>query len=377
MLKKGLILLLVIFSCLRQNVAAVQISAKSAAVVEAEGGRILYEKNARARLPMASTTKIMTAFLAVERGNLGETVVVDARAAGIEGSSMYLKAGDAISLEELVYGVMLQSGNDAAAAVAIKIGGSIENFADMMTARAKELGAHDTQFKNPNGLDDEGHYTTALDLAVIAAAALESPRFSEIVGTKKYQLSYNNAYLVNHNKLLNMYEGCDGVKTGFTKKSGRCLVSSATRGGRRLVAVTLNAPDDWRDHARLLDFCFSEFKERRVCEKNGALGSVRVKGGAKAEISAEYAEGLVLYLSDSEAAALAVKTYIPQELDAPVKIGQKIGEMRAISGETLLGRVDILAGSASPVEFRPGAGDIFAQLLRQWLLIYSKNKMTV
>ena len=240
------------------------VSAKSAVLIDASDGRVIFEKNARVRMPMASTTKIMTALVSLENADEGDTVVIPAEATGIEGSSIYLKAGERLTLGELIYAVMLASANDAATAVAIHVGGSVEGFADMMNARAEELGLTDTHFKNPHGLDAEGHYTSAYDLARLAAEALKNEAFLRVVSTVRHEISGaepgSTRRLLNHNALLRTYQGAIGVKTGFTKKCGRCLVSAAERGGLRLVCVTLSAPDDWNDHARLLDYGFEFYR---------------------------------------------------------------------------------------------------------------------
>lgn len=240
------------------------VSAKSAVLIDASDGRVIFEKNARVRMPMASTTKIMTALLALEKGDPDEVVAVPAEAVGVEGSSIYLRGGERLTLGELLYAVMLASANDAATAVAVHIGGSVDGFADMMNERAAELGLSDTHFMNPHGLDAEGHYTSAYDLARLAAKALENEAFLRVVSTVRCKISGSEAgsvrWLLNHNRLLRTYPGSIGVKTGFTKKCGRCLVSAAERGGLRLVCVTLSAPDDWNDHARLLDYGFEFYR---------------------------------------------------------------------------------------------------------------------
>ena len=235
------------------------VSAKSAALYEPETDSFLYTKEANRRLPMASTTKIMTALLALEQLSPNEPVTVDSRAVGIEGSSVYLTAGETMNAIDLVYAVLLQSANDAAAALAYKISNSIEGFAELMNERARALGLVDTNFTNPHGLDDKEHYTSAHDLALIAAAALKNEDFKTISSTYKKEIesSDKTRLVVNHNKMLKTYDGCIGVKTGFTKKSGRCLVSAAERDGLTMISVTIDAPDDWRDHKALLDYGYS------------------------------------------------------------------------------------------------------------------------
>jgi len=239
-------------------------SARAMALLDAHSGTLLAAQNATQRLPMASTTKIMTALVAIEHLPLDRIVTVPQAAVGIEGSSIYLYAGEQITVQTLLYGLLLSSANDAAVALALEVGGSIPAFAAKMNEKAHTLGLFDTHFCNPNGLHEEGHYTTAKDLARLTAAALSNDVFAEIVSTRRYTAPQNGTdatrLFLNHNRLLRTYEGAIGVKTGFTKAAGRCLVSAATREGLTLVCVTLSCPDDWRDHTALLDFGFSRYE---------------------------------------------------------------------------------------------------------------------
>lgn len=239
------------------------IHAKAAALIDVASGRILYSRNGEEPLPMASTTKIMTAIVAIESGKLSDVVKTSKRAFAKEGSSLYLRRGEEMSLHHLLYGLMLRSGNDAAVAIAEHVGGSEEGFVYMMNEKAEMLGLEKTQFRNPHGLDADGHYTTANDLARLSAYALHNPTFQEIVRTKVKTVPNPNANWdykwTNKNKMLQLYEGADGVKTGYTSKALRCLVSSATRHGQQLAVVTLNDGNDWLDHTRLLDYGFSAF----------------------------------------------------------------------------------------------------------------------
>ncbi len=245
------------------------LSAQSAVLIEAESGEVVCEKNAHARLPMASTTKIMTALVALELAAPDTVIAVDGRAVGTEGSSIYLCEGEMLTLEELLYALMLESANDAAVAIAIGLCGSTEAFADAMNAKATDLGLSNTHFANPHGLDAEAHYTTAYELALIAKKALENPLFKTIVSTRKITIPHQNTdgvrLLVNHNKMLRQYDGCIGVKTGYTQKSGRCLVSAAERDGVTVIAVTLHSPDDWKDHTKLLDYGFANYRRVELC----------------------------------------------------------------------------------------------------------------
>lgn len=236
-----------------------------AAVLMAEG-QVIFAKNADERLPMASTTKIMTALVAIERRDMAKEVAVSGKACGVEGSSIYLTEGEILTLEDLLYALMLESANDAAAAIACEVGGSIEGFAEMMNDTAVKLELTDTHFMNPHGLDDPEHYTTAADLAKLTDYALRNETFSKIVSTYKKTIPLRGdegvRLLLNHNRLLKQYDDVIGVKTGFTKRSGRCLVSAAKRDGMTVVAVTLNAPDDWRDHRSMHEYGFSSYSNR-------------------------------------------------------------------------------------------------------------------
>lgn len=250
------------------------VSAHSAILVDADSGRVLMQKNADERMGMASTTKIMTAMVALRLCDENTVISVPREAVGVEGSSVYLIEGEKLTLLELLYALLLSSANDAAVAIAISLSGSVERFAEEMNLYAEELGLTDTHFTNPHGLYDEEHYTTARELGIIAAEALRSDIIREIVAKKKTTIPHDGVedkrLLVNHNKMLSYYEGAIGIKTGFTKKTGRCLVSAANRDGLTLIAVTLNAPDDWRDHTALFDFGFENF-ERRIFYTAGSF----------------------------------------------------------------------------------------------------------
>lgn len=253
------------------------LSAQHAAVLDARTGQMLFSRDENSRCLIASTTKIMTGLLICEDCDLQTEITVPPEAEGIEGSSIYLRAGERLTIENLLYGMMLQSGNDAATALALAHSGSIEAFAARMNARAQDLGLQDTHFANPHGLDDDGNYSTAADLARLACAAMENETFAKVVSTKQYR--FGQRVVTNHNKLLWRLEGAEGVKTGFTKAAGRILVSSATRQGRRLICVTINAPDDWNDHCALYDEGFGQLHPCTLCRKGQIFGAVTAPDG--------------------------------------------------------------------------------------------------
>lgn len=327
-----LLLTALLFGCLpvsAEPVSAPTVSAQSAVLMDARYGLVLSEKDADRRLPMASTTKIMTALTALANA-APETVIRTApEAVGVEGSSVYLSAGEELTLEQLLYALLLQSANDAAAAIAVGVGGSIAEFADLMNAQAQRLGLTDTHFANPHGLDADGHYTTARELAVITREALSHPLIRKIVGTRRATIPQGEnpdaRLLVNHNRLLRTYPDAIGVKTGFTKKSGRCLVSAAERNGVTLIAVTLNAPDDWRDHTAMLDYGFTRFDTVDICRTGDAVCSVPVTGGTAEAVPMHAAESLTAALPIGHA-PIRVTVEAPHFLYAPVPLDRQTGE---------------------------------------------------
>ena len=253
------------------------LSAEKAILLDASTGRVLYEKNADSRSLIASTTKIMTALVVCEQCNVLDRMRIPKEAVGIEGSSMYLKEGEVLTIQELLYGLMLHSGNDAAVALAIYCGGTVEGFAELMNDKARSLGMKDSHFVNPNGLDAPGHYSTAADLATLSAYAMKDPVFAMTVSTKT--VAVGERHLRNHNKLLWQVEGANGVKTGYTKAAGRILVSGARRQGRQLIAVTINAPSDWSDHKTLLAQGFARYTPQTLVTAGQSLGTVEIAGG--------------------------------------------------------------------------------------------------
>lgn len=241
-------------------------SAAAEIAMELTTGTTLFERNADSKLPMASTTKIMTAIIIIEDCNLDEELTVDTKAVGVEGSSIYLKENEQIDVRDLLYGLMLRSGNDSAVALAIHHSGSIEKFVEEMNSRAKLIGTENTSFTNPSGLPDESHYTTARDLCKIACYAMRNKIFKEVVGTKSYSGKFRS--FANKNKMLSLCEGANGVKTGYTLKAGRCLVSSCEREGMDVVSVVLNCPEMYERSCEIFDECFSQYSLVKLDENN-------------------------------------------------------------------------------------------------------------
>lgn len=319
------------------------LSAEKAILMDAATGRIIYEKNADSQSLIASTTKIMTALVVCEQCNVLDRMRVPKEAVGIEGSSMYLQEGEILTIQELLYGLMLHSGNDAAVALAIYCGGTVEGFAGLMNDKARQLGMKNSHFENPNGLDAPGHYSTARDLAILAAYAMENPIFNKTVSTKN--ITVGGRYLRNHNKLLWQVQGADGVKTGYTRAAGRILVSSATRDGRRLIAVTINAPDDWRDHAQLLNQGFSGFEMRRIISSGEIVGFVEISGGESGVAQLLAADSFDYALSPDEVTTLQMPgtgfVYAPVAEGADAGYiyvcinGNPVGKVPVIYGETI------------------------------------------
>lgn len=303
-------------------------SARSAALYEPETNNFLYKKNFNLRLPMASTTKIMTALLAIEHLDMEKTVKVDDRAIGVDGSSIYLETGEEMSAENLIYALMLASANDAAEALAYEISGDIESFSALMNERAYTLGARDTNFENPHGLDAGGHYTTAHDLSLISAEALSNPIFRKICSTYKKTIESNlkTRTVVNHNKLLRMYEDCIGVKTGYTQLSGRSLVGAAEREGLTLISVTIDAPNDWSDHKALLDFGFNKIKCVTLLDEREFDGQIAVVGGNKPTVDVTN-DKAARVICDKNAEISKEKILLHRYTTAPVNKGDVLGKI--------------------------------------------------
>ena len=315
-------------------------TARSAVLIERETGKVLLSCNSREKLPMASTTKVMTALIALEYGKLDEIVTVGRNAYGVPGTSIYLNLGEKITLRDLLYGLMLQSGNDAAMALAIYCGGTVEGFAEMMNDKARILGLENSHFVNPSGLDDPNHYSTARDLAHLAAYAMQNPIFRQTVSTKT--VSAGNRRLTNHNKLLWRVDGADGIKTGYTRAAGRILVSSAVQKGRRLIAVTIQAPNDWNDHKQLFQNGFANYAEVNLVTEGDCLGYAALIGGETQTVPLIAAESFHFSIASWEKPELVVKE--TQMHYAPVAFGQNAGTAYVcIDGKTV-GRIQLVYG---------------------------------
>jgi len=351
LLKRAAVVLLLLLSL---PIEADAFTAKGYALVEQTTGRLIEGQNYDMRLPMASTTKIMTGLLACESDRFDEVFAIPAEALRVEGSSVGLVAGERLTLRELTYGLLLESGNDAANAIALLLAGSIPAFAEMMNAKARELGLHNTHFTNPSGLDNPMHYTTALDLARLGAAAMKNEEFRRISSTPQMRIPYDGIkdgrLLINHNALLRKYSGTIGVKTGYTKRSGRCLVSCAERDGVTLVAATLNCRDDWNGHMALLDSGFARMKRRRLFTVSPKI-TAHVVGGTAGSVDCAYRDDLEAVLSNEEIPKVEMKLLMRRFYYAPVTEGQKLGEIEFRLGDIVLGRTDVIAtGSVAQEE---------------------------
>lgn len=342
--------------------AELAVSAKAAILMHADSGRVLYEKNADEHMLIASTTKIMTAIVVLEHCELDDLVEVDSRSAGIEGSSMYLKAGESYTVEDLLYGLLLVSGNDAASALALHVADSMEEFAELMNAKAAELGMTESSFKNAHGLDEEGHYSTARDMAKLAAYCMGNEDFARIAGTVSHTVGEQT--LVNHNRLLREYDGCLGLKTGYTMAAGRTLVTCAERDGARYVCVTLNDPDDWDDHKALYDWAFANYSFAEVIPA-GLSYEVPLISGAEMTAQAETEGAAYALIQNGESYDMELE--LPAFAFAPIAEGERAGRAAACSDGQEIASVRIVYSEDVEVdrELKLTPGERF---LRFWVL---------
>ena len=332
-MKKILILILTVATlfcklapfCRAQEIPSV--SAKSAILIDADSAEVLAAKNERERMGMASTTKIITALTVLSLADTDETVTVTKEAVGTEGSSVYLCEGEKLTVEQLLYALLLASANDAAVALAVHCSGSVDSFADKMNAVVSDMGLDDTHLTNPHGLYDEDHYTTAYDLAIITREAMKNELLSKIFATYKATIPFcgedNKRLVVNHNKMLRDYDGAIGVKTGFTKKTGRCLVSAAKREGLTLICVTLNAPDDWRDHTAMLNYGYERYCKRVFFDVSEYSYDMPLTGGEKDSVTLTNSQPIALTVSKDNTNATLTVTSAWHFAYAPARKGEQ------------------------------------------------------
>lgn len=338
------------------------VSAQSAVVMDLTSGRILYEKKKDVKVYPASTTKIMTALLGIEYGQLDRNITVGGEAIGVEGSSIYLKAGETMSLEDLLYGAMLRSGNDAATAIAMAIGeemedsagtaavkktaagtaaepvsSSVERFVALMNQRAQQIGAVNTHFANPTGLHDENHYTTAYDMALIGRTAMLNPAFSVIAGAENWTAQRQedrDPYFYNKNKVVHQYDGGTGVKIGYTKATGRTLVASSERDGRKLICVVMNAPDWFNDAYRLMDYAYETFESAEIAAKGQRLSQVAVEGGVRDSVWVGVRDSVTCLVRPAERGNIGVAYAVTEPVKAPLRRGDQAGLLHIyVSGQ--------------------------------------------
>ena len=334
------------------------VSAEKWILVDGTTGRVLSQNNADSKSLIASTTKIMTALIVCEQCNVLDRMRIPKEAVGIEGSSMYLKEGEVLTIQDLLYGLMLSSGNDAAVALAIYCGGTVEGFAGLMNDKAHALGMKDSHFVNPNGLDAPGHYSTARDLSVLAAYAMANPIFRQTVSTKTVRIG--DRTLQNHNKLLWRVVGADGVKTGYTQAAGRILVSSAMRQGRRLIAVTINDRNDWADHEALYDQGFSGFSIEQIISRGDVLGWVEVAGSSAEKTALIADEDFSYALAKGETPETVITG--PGFVYASVEKGADAGFARITLGDRCIGSVRVVYGDTVAQEKPPVKRSIWQRI---------------
>jgi D-alanyl-D-alanine carboxypeptidase/D-alanyl-D-alanine carboxypeptidase (penicillin-binding protein 5/6) len=350
------------------------VSAQAAVLIDARSGRILFSENENEKLPMASTTKIMTTLLLLESGDLDTEFTVDPVAIRTEGSSMGLTEGDIVSKRDLAYGMMLPSGNDAANETAYLLGGDLRGFSDIMNKKAADLGLRNTHFVTPSGLHAPGHYSTAADMAMLTRAAMENADFRDIAATKSIKIAYGNPpydrWLSNTNKLLTLYDYCTGVKTGFTDEAGRCLVSSAEKNGVSLIAVTLDASDDWNDHIKMYNYGFAS-AHNKALDVNIGEPFVSVAGGTSEKLPLTLKNApKILEIDGEKNPQIDCKIIIPRYIFAPVMSGETVGEARFIADGKVFDTVPLIAAKDIPAEqkkhFRPFYYDIIDKI-KKWV----------
>jgi serine-type D-Ala-D-Ala carboxypeptidase (penicillin-binding protein 5/6) len=321
--------------------------AGGAVLIDGTTGRVLLEKDKDRKLPEASTTKIMTAILAIEKGNLGDVVTISPNASGVEGSSIWLGVGEHVTVENLLYGLMLSSGNDAAVALAEHTSGSVDNFVADMNAKAKQIGAVNTNFVNPNGLYNKEHYTTAYDLALIAAYAMKNETFRKIVSTVHWNMPWEghewDRSLKNKNRNLWEYDGATGVKTGYTIDSGKCYVGSAQRDGMELITVLLDDYDMFEDSRTLLDYGFTNYQKVNIVNKGDLLGTADVENGIAKKVDITAENDYSYPCTEAEGASIRKELKLNSVVAAPIKKGEEIGKLVLYLGDQKMCEISAVA----------------------------------
>ncbi len=325
------------------DVSLPEVSAKSYVLADAKTGEILFSRDENRRMPIASTTKILTCLVALENTKLDDIVTVTADSCGIEGSSIYLYEGEKLTVKDLLYGLMLESANDAAVCIAMHVSGSVEAFSELMNKRASEIGVQNSHFNNPHGLEDPEHYSTAYDMSRIWCEAMKNESFRHIVSTKNYRIDLDDEdgyrFLSNHNRLLKTFEFCIGGKTGYTKTAGRCLVSGAQYNGAELVMVTLDAPDDWKDHEALMEYAMSLYTTVEIATPGSVSHVIPVVGGKENKVGIKNIDSLTITVRNVKKLEASLEAprfvYAPiTDMTAPVARvvytvdGQKVAELR-------------------------------------------------
>ncbi|WP_058485427.1 D-alanyl-D-alanine carboxypeptidase family protein [Defluviitalea phaphyphila] len=353
------------------------VEAQSAILIEADTGRILWEKNAFEPRAMASTTKIMTCIIALEKGNLSDEVIVSKRAAKAPEVKLYLKEGEKQRLEDLLYALMMKSSNDVAIAIAEHISGSVEAFCEEMTEKAKELGAKNTVFKTPNGLDADGHQSTAYDLALITRYAMQNPKFVEIINTRSLTIpkegNYRSYYLNNTNRFLDEFPGANGVKTGYTGKAGYCFVGAAKQNDMQLISVVLASgwgprgkEQKWIDTKKIMEYGFKNYKKVSIIEKNQYLKTIPVIKAKETNVPLYADEDFIYPINEEEKSQIKIKLKVPKIIEAPVIKGQKIGEVQIFIVDQMCGKISLVAGKSI------NRHDFFTclnKVLNNWLIL--------
>ena len=324
-------------------------NAGGAVLIERDSGRILLEKDKDKKLPEASTTKIMTAILAIEKGNLNDVVTVSPNASGVEGSSIWLGAGEHITLENLLYGLMLSSGNDAAVAIAEHTSGSVDNFVAEMNAKAQAIGAKNTHFANPNGLPNGDHYTTAHDLALISAYAMKNETFRKIVSTENRKMPWEgheyDRVLQNKNRNLWEYGGATGIKTGYTINAGRCFVASASKNGMELITVLLDDYDMFDDSREVLDYGFTNYEKVNIVSKGDLLGTLDVENGIAKKVDVTAGQDFSYPCTREEGASIRKSLQLNSQVAAPIQKGEEVGKMELYIGNNKMAELPAVASN--------------------------------